>query len=204
MYRGERFNSYTHLIGCIGSVAGLAVLVNVAVGSGDPWKIFSYTIYGLSLLTLYTFSTLYHSFKGRLKQIFKKLDHIAIYLLIAGTYTPFTLVTLRGEIGWVMFGIVWGLALLGIILDVLHKQGNRYIQLGIYLIMGWVAVFAAEPLLNEISVHGFAWLVTGGLFYTVGVIFFVLSDRFRYAHGIWHLFVLAGSISHFVTIVQFV
>ena len=204
MHTGERFNSYTHLIGCIGSVAGLAVLVNVAVGSGDPWKIFSYTIYGLSLLTLYTFSTLYHSFKGRLKQIFKKLDHIAIYLLIAGTYTPFTLVTLRGEIGWVMFGIVWGLALLGIILDILHKNGNRYIQLGIYLIMGWVAVFAAEPLLNEISVHGFAWLVTGGLFYTVGVIFFVLSNRFRYAHGIWHLFVLAGSISHFVTVVQFV
>ena len=204
MYRGERFNSYTHLIGCIGSVVGLAVLVYVAVGSGDPWKIFSYTIYGLSLLTLYTFSTLYHSFKGRLKMIFKKLDHIAIYLLIAGTYTPFTLVTLRGEIGWVMFGIVWGLALLGIILDILHKQGNRYIQLGIYLIMGWVAVFAAEPLLNEISVHGFAWLITGGLFYTVGVIFFVLSDRYRYAHGIWHLFVLAGSISHFVTVVQFV
>lgn len=204
MYKGERFNSYTHLIGCIGSVAGLAVLIYVAAGSGDPWKIFSYTIYGLSLLTLYTFSTLYHSFRGRLKQIFKKLDHIAIYLLIAGTYTPFTLVTLRGEIGWVMFGIVWGLALLGILLDILHKKGNRYIQLGIYLIMGWVAVFAAEPLLNEISVHGFVWLITGGLFYTFGVIFFVLSDRFRYAHGIWHLFVLAGSISHFVTVVQFV
>ena len=204
MYRGERFNSYTHLIGCIGSVAGLAILVYVAVASGDPWKMVSYTIYGISLLALYTFSTLYHSFKGKLKQIFKKLDHIAIYLLIAGTYTPFTLVTLRGEIGWTIFGIVWGLALFGIILDIVHKHGNRTIQLAIYLIMGWIAVFAAEPLLNEISTHGFTWLITGGLFYTMGVIFYVLSDKHRYAHGIWHLFVLAGSLTHFYTVVQFV
>ncbi len=204
MYRGERFNSYTHLIGCIGSVAGLAILVYVAVTSGDPWKMVSYTIYGISLLALYTFSTLYHSFKGKLKQIFKKLDHIAIYLLIAGTYTPFTLVTLRGEIGWTIFGIVWGLALFGIILDIVHKHGNRTIQLAIYLIMGWIAVFAAEPLLNEISTHGFTWLITGGLFYTMGVIFYVLSDKHRYAHGIWHLFVLAGSLTHFYTVVQFV
>lgn len=204
MYPGERFNSYTHLIGAIGSLIGFIALVYVAFMDGDPWKIASYTVYGITMLTLYAFSTLYHSFKGKAKRIFQKLDHIAIYLLIAGTYTPFTLVTLRGDIGWLVFGIVWGLALIGITLDLIQKSGKRILQLSIYLIMGWLAIFMAEPLLQKITLNGFYWLITGGLFYTAGVIFYVLDSRHRFAHGIWHLFVLAGSLSHFITIVQYV
>ncbi len=204
MYKGERFNSYTHLAGAIGSVIGLAVLVYLAALDGDPWKIASFTIYGITLLVLYTCSTLYHSFRGKWKPVFQKLDHIAIYLLIAGTYTPFTLVTLRGFAGWTLFGIVWGLALAGILLDLFRRKGKRIIQLVIYLAMGWAAVFALEPLMNGISAAGLSWLIAGGLFYTTGVIFFILSDRHRLAHGIWHLFVLAGSFSHFITVVQYV
>ncbi len=204
MYKGERFNSYTHLIGSIGSAFGLAVLIYIAVQKGGFWRITSFTIYGLSLLTLYTCSTLYHSFQGKWKAIFRKLDHIAIYLLIAGTYTPFTLITLRGEIGWTIFGIVWGLAGIGILIDLLHVAGNRVLQVILCLAMGWLGVFIFEPLLDKISINGVAWLVAGGLFYTVGVIFFALSEKHPLAHGIWHLFVLAGSLSHFVTIVQYV
>lgn len=204
MYKGERFNSYTHLVGAIGSAAGLIVLLYTAVQRGDLWQIISFTIYGASLLTLYSCSTLYHSFRGRWKQFFKKLDHIAIYLLIAGTYTPFTLVTLRGEIGWVIFGVVWGLALIGILLDLFLKSEKRIPQLTIYLLMGWLAIFLFEPLVGSLSPVGFYWLLAGGLFYTSGVIFYVLSDKFKLAHGIWHLFVLAGSFSHFVTILLFI
>lgn len=202
--QGEKFNSFTHLAGAIGSLFGGIILLYIAISEGDPWKIVSYSIFGATLITLYTCSTLYHSFSGRWKMIFQKLDHITIYLLIAGTYTPFTLVTLRGDIGWIIFGVVWGLAAAGIIIDIIQKNGKRIIQLIIYLVMGWLAIFALEPLMNEISIFGLFWLITGGLFYTTGVIFYVLSNRYRYAHGIWHLFVLAGSLSHFITIVQFV
>lgn len=204
MYKGEKFNSFTHLIGSIGAAIGLIILIYVAIQKGGLVRITSFTIYGLSLLALYTSSTLYHSFRGKWKPILRKLDHIAIYLLIAGSYTPFTLITLRGDIGWIFFGIVWGLAAVGIIIDLLHKAGNRIIQVIIYLLMGWIAMFLVEPLINNISINGFTWLMAGGLFYTMGVIFFALSDRHRLAHGIWHLFVLAGSFSHFVTIVQYV
>lgn len=204
MYKGERFNSYSHLIGSIGSAVGLAVLIYVAIEKGGFWRITSFTIYGVTLLTLYTCSTLYHSFRGKWKNIFRKLDHISIYLLIAGTYTPFTLITLRGDIGWIIFGIVWGLAVIGIIIDLLHKAGNRILQVFIYLGMGWIVFFLFDTLINRISVEGFSWLMAGGLFYTMGVIFFALSDKHRLAHGIWHLFVLAGSLSHFVTIVMYV
>jgi hemolysin III len=202
--KGEKFNSYTHLAGAVGSLFGGVILLYIAISEGDPWKIASYSVFGAALLTLYTCSTLYHSFSGRWKKIFQKLDHIAIYLLIAGTYTPFTLVTLRGEIGWTIFILVWGLAAAGILLDIIQKQGKRIIQLILYLIMGWLAVFAIEPLMNEISTYGIFWLVTGGLFYTTGVIFYVLSNKYRYAHGIWHLFVIAGSLSHFITIIHYV
>ncbi|MDZ7719121.1 MAG: hemolysin III family protein [Balneolaceae bacterium] len=204
MYHGERFNSYTHLIGSIASAIGLGVLIYIAAQKGGFWRITSFTIYGLSLLSLYTCSTLYHSFRGKWKTIFRKLDHISIYLLIAGTYTPFTLITLRGDIGWLLFGIVWGLAAIGIIIDLLHKSGSRILQVAIYLGMGWIAFFLMDTLINRISVDGVNWLMAGGLFYTTGVIFFALSDKHRLAHGIWHLFVLAGSLSHFVTIVLFV
>ena len=201
---GEKFNSYTHLAGAVGSFFGGIILLYVAILEGDPWKIASYAVFGAALITLYTCSTLYHSFRGRWKLIFQKLDHIAIYILIAGTYTPFTLVTLRGQIGWTMFALIWSLAATGILIDIIQKKEKRILQLCIYLIMGWLAIFAIEPLVNEISTNGLFWLLTGGIFYTTGVIFYVLSDKYRYAHGIWHLFVLAGSISHFITVLHFV
>ncbi len=204
MYKGERFNSYSHLIGSIASAIGLAVLVYVAVMKGGFWRITSFTIYGITLLTLFTCSTLYHSFRGKWKKIFRKLDHISIYLLIAGTYTPFTLITLHGDIGWTLFGIVWGLAAIGIIIDLLHKAGSRILQVAIYLGMGWIAFFLFDTLMIRITIEGVSWLMAGGLFYTMGVIFFALSEKHRLAHGIWHLFVLAGSLSHFVTIVMYV
>ena len=136
MYHGERFNSISHLVGAALALAGLVVLVMLASWKGDLWKIVSFSIYGASLFLLYTLSTLYHSFRGRAKEIFRKLDHIAIYLLIAGTYTPISLVTLRGAWGWSLFGIIWGLAITGIIVDSLHKKGSRNIQMVIYLLIG--------------------------------------------------------------------
>ncbi len=204
MYKGERFNSITHLVGSIASVIGLVGLIYLAITKGDTWKLVSFGIYGISLVMLYTFSTLYHSFQGKLKKIFQKLDHVAIYLLIAGTYTPFALVTLRGDLGWSIFAVVWGLATLGIIIDLIPSKGSRILPLIIYLLMGWLVILIVDPLMTELSMNGFYWLVTGGMFYTFGVIFYVIDFRHRFAHGIWHLFVLAGSVSHYVTVVKYV
>lgn len=203
MYEGERFNSISHLIGAIAALVGMVVLVVLASRQGDPWKIVSFSVYGASLVALYTFSVLYHSLRGKAKTIFRKLDHHAIYLLIAGTYTPLTLVTLRGAWGWSIFGVVWGLAILGIAIDSLPQRGRRILPVIIYLVMGWLAVIAAGPLLQALPIAGFAGLLLGGLFYTVGIIFYAL-DGVRHFHGIWHLFVLAGSVSHYVTILMFV
>lgn len=204
MYKGERFNSITHLIGTVAAGIGLILLLIISFQQGDPWKIVSFSIYGVTLLILYLFSTLYHSFRGRWKMIFQKFDHIAIYLLIAGTYTPFTLVTLRGEIGWTMFAIVWGLAMIGIVIDLLPQKGHRILPLIIYLLMGWLVVLVLEPLAMSMSSVGFSLLITGGLFYTTGVLFYLLDTQHKLAHGIWHLFVLAGSVSHYVSIMLYV
>lgn len=204
MYKGERFNSITHLIGTVAAGIGLILLLIISFQQGDPWKIVSFSIYGTTLLILYLFSTLYHSFRGRWKMIFQKFDHIAIYLLIAGTYTPFTLVTLRGEIGWTIFAIVWGLAMIGIVIDLLPQKGHRVLPLIIYLLMGWLVVLVLEPLAMSMSSVGFSLLITGGLFYTTGVLFYLLDTQHKLAHGIWHLFVLAGSVSHYVSIMLYV
>jgi hemolysin III len=204
MYKGERLNGISHLIGAAGALAGLAVLVVLAARQGDPWKIVSFSIYGVTLLMLYVFSTLYHSLRGRPKAIFRKLDHFAIYLLIAGTYTPFTLVTLRGVWGWWLFGIIWGLAAIGIVIDALPDKGHRILPLVIYLLMGWSCLVAIRPLLRALPFAGFMWLLAGGLFYTVGIIFFALDSRVRHFHGVWHLLVLAGSISHYCAVLFYV
>ena len=204
MYHGERFNSISHLIGATLALTALVVLVVFASLQGDVWKVVSFSIYGTSLFLLYTLSTLYHSLRGRAKEIFQKLDHIAIYLLIAGSYTPFTLVTLRGSWGWSLFGIVWGLAIIGIIVDSLHRKGLRVMQLIIYFLMGWLILVAMYPLVQSLPTGGLVWLVIGGLFYTSGIAFYALDKKLRYAHGIWHLFVLAGSISHFFSILFYV
>ncbi len=204
MYHGERFNSISHLIGAALALAGLVVLVVFASRKGDPWEIVSFSIYGTSLFLLYTLSTLYHSLRGPAKQIFMKLDHIAIYLLIAGSYTPFTLVTLRGAWGWSLFAVVWGLAVIGIIVDTLHKQGSRRIQMIIYLLMGWLILVAMYPLVQALPRGGLVLLILGGVFYTSGVIFYALDERLKHSHGIWHLFVLAGSISHYMAMLFYV
>ncbi len=204
MYHGERFNSISHLVGAALALAGLVVLVVFASLQGDLWKIVSFSVYGTSLFLLYTLSTLYHSLRGRAKQIFRKLDHVAIYLLIAGSYTPLTLVTLRGAWGWSLFGVIWGLAIIGIIVDGLHREGSRTIQLVIYLLMGWLILIAIYPLTRALPGGGLFLLVLGGVFYTGGVVFYVNDEKMKHAHGIWHLFVLAGSIAHFLAMLLYV
>ena len=204
MYHGERFNSISHLVGAALALIGMVLLVGFASAQGDPWKIVSFSIYGVSLFLLYSLSTLYHSLRGRAKAIFQKLDHVAIYLLIAGTYTPFTLVTLRGAWGWTLFAIIWGLAIVGIIVDALHKGGSRAIQMVIYLLMGWLILIAMKPLVQALPTDALVLLVLGGVFYTSGIIFYVIDKRMKHAHGIWHLFVLAGSISHYLAVLFYI
>ena len=204
MYRGERFNAWTHLVGALMSVVGVMVLVGMAIGMGDPWKIVSVSIFGATLILLYSASTLYHSVRGRAKDILRKLDHLSIYLLIAGTYTPFCLVTLRGPWGWTLFGVVWGLAVIGMLQEIKPRSDARIMSLVIYAVMGWVVVIAVKPLLDRIETAGFVWLVAGGLLYTLGIVFYAFDSRFRHWHGIWHLFVIGGSLAHYVAIAFYV
>ena len=204
MYHGERFNGISHLVGAALALIGMVILVFFAAEQGDPWKVVSFSIYGASLFLLYTLSTLYHSLRGPAKKIFMKLDHVAIYLLIAGTYTPFTLVTLRGAWGWTLFVIIWGLAIVGIIVDSRHKEGSRAIQMAIYLLMGWLILVAMYPLIQSLPVGALILLVLGGVFYTGGIAFYALDGRMKHAHGIWHLFVLAGSIAHFLAVLLYI
>lgn len=204
MYPGERFNGISHLMGSVLALAGTVVLVVLAARQADPWKIVSFSLYGTSLILLYTFSTLYHSLRHRAKAVFRRLDHLAIYLLIAGSYTPFALVTLRGGWGWSLFGTVWGLAVAGMALEFLPRRGARILPVVIYLLMGWLALIALKPLLQALPLHGFLWLLAGGLCYTLGVIFYGLDARLKHAHGVWHLFVLGGSVCHYAAIYFYV
>lgn len=203
MYSGERFNSISHLLGAVAALAGGVVLVVYASMQGDPWKIVSFSVYGATLFLLYLFSVLYHSLRGEVKNFFRRLDHLAIYLLIAGTYTPFTLVTLNGIWGWWIFGAVWGLALIGMLLEFV-PQKRRILPVVIYLVMGWICLIALKPLLQVMPITGFWWLLAGGLFYTVGIIFYALDTKLKHSHGIWHLFVLAGSVCHYFTVLLYV
>lgn len=203
-YRGERFNSYSHLLGAVAATVGAGILIVLAARQGNPWKIVSFSVYGAMLWLMYLFSTLYHSLRGRAKRVFRKLDHYAIYLLIAGTYTPFTLVTLRGAWGWSLFGVIWGLSVLGILVDSLPWGKSRVFPVLIYLVMGWLVLIALKPLLTALPLAGFAWLLAGGLLYTVGIIFFALERRVKHGHGIWHLFVLGGSACHYFAILFYV
>jgi len=203
MYQGEKLNSISHLVGASLVAIGSGVLIPFAGLTGDIWEIISSSIYCLTLLLLYVFSTLYHSLRGRAKEVLQKFDHCMIYLLIAGSYTPFTLVTLHGATGWTLFGIVWGLALIGIIQEFFTNEA-RIASLVIYILMGWSAIFFIKPLIATLGWHGFYWLAAGGIVYTLGVIFYVIDERMKYAHGIWHLFVLGGSACHFVAVMFYV
>ncbi len=204
MYRGERFNSISHLLASVAALIGTACLTVNAAQKGDAWKVMSFSIYGGSLIMLYLISTLYHSIRNRSKAVLRKLDHLAIYLLIAGTYTPFTLVTLKGKWGWSIFGMIWGLAVIGIVLEVFMRQRRRIVPIMIYLIMGWMIVIALKPLMNSLPTGGIIWLFLGGIFYTSGLLFYRFDEKVIHFHGIWHVFVMAGSISHFITIYYYV
>lgn len=207
MYHGEKLNSITHLVGAVLALVGFGVLLTISIQERNPYLIISFAIFGMTLILLYTMSTLYHSFYlPKLKRIFQKLDHISIYLLIAGTYTPYMLVSIREGNGLVMLGLIWCLAVVGLLLDVLVKKRIEWLQIIIYLVMGWLCVLSYADLKAAIPLAGIIWLTIGGIAYTVGIIFYVLDDvkNVRHAHGIWHLFVLTGSISHFISIVGYV
>ena len=205
MHFGERFNSVTHLIGTVLSVAGLATLVTMGALERDPYKIVSFAVYGAMLLVLYTISTLYHWVRSpRLKAILQKCDHSAIYLLIAGSYTPFSLVTLRGPWGWSLFGVSWGLAALGIVQELTLGRRTRSVSMVLYVLMGWLALVAIRPLVTALPPAGTAWLLAGGLIYSAGIYFFINDERIRHGHGIWHLFVLGGSLCQFVSVARYV
>ncbi len=204
MYYGERFNAWTHLVGALLACLGAVWLIVSAGLQGDPWKVVSVSIYGVTLLLLYSVSTLYHSTRGRTKVILRKLDHLSIYLLIAGSYTPFCLVSLRGPWGWSLFGVVWGLAVIGMLQEIKPRSEARVLSIVIYALMGWIVLVAVKPLLATLGGAGFAWLAGGGAFYTIGILFFAYDKRFRHWHGIWHLFVIVGSLMHFVAILGFV
>jgi hemolysin III len=203
MRKGERFNGITHLVGATLALAGVVVLLVLAASDGDTRRIVSFSVYGASLFLLYLVSTLYHSVTGRAKDVFRILDHQAIYLLIAGTYTPFTLVTLKGPVGWGLFGAIWAMAVLGMVIDALPRRGARVVPFVIYFVMGWLVLVALKPLLAALPLAGFYWLLAGGILYTSGIVFFALDRRYGWAHGVWHLFVLAGSISHYIAILRY-
>jgi hemolysin III len=204
LYPGERFNAFTHLAGALLAAAGVSLLLGFAAGAMDARRIVGVAVYGATLFALFAFSTLYHSTRGRAKAVLRKLDHCAIYLLIAGTYTPFALVTLRGAWGWSLFGVAWGLAALGIAQELRFGKGARLASLGIYLAMGWMALVAIRPLTEALGMAGLGWLLAGGALYTAGLLFYALDERFRHFHGIWHLFVLAGSGTHFLAVARYV
>jgi len=194
----EIFHSITHGIGTALSIAGLVILVVLAAQMGDVWRIVSFSIYGGSLTLLYLASTLYHSFQDeRLKQFFRHFDHLSIFLLIAGTYTPVTLISLRGAWGWTLFVLIWGFAVSGIVYELLFLGRYKWITMSIYLGMGWLAVVAIKPMLTMTPRGLFWWLLAGGLCYTGGVFFYV-RKKMRCHHVLWHFFVLFGSACHFL------
>lgn len=205
MYYGERFNAYSHWVGVLLAVTGTILLLLQAVPLRDAYLTSALAVYGASLILLYGGSALYHSIRApRAKAWLQKFDHCAIYILIAGSYTPFALNTLRGAWGWSLLGASWGLALLGIVQELTLGRRTRALSLALYLIMGWLIVVALYPLLQALPLAGFGWLLGGGLAYSVGIYWFVNDQKIRHGHGIWHVFVLAGSLLQFVCVYFYV
>lgn len=200
----EIANAVTHGIGTGLAVAALVLLIVFASLHGDAWHVVSFSIFGASLVLLYLASTLYHSFQNpRIKHFLKILDHSAIYLLIAGTYTPFTLVTLRGPLGWSLFGVIWGLAVAGVVFKAFFVNRFAVVSTVVYILMGWMIIFSLKSLLQSLSAPGLFWLAGGGVLYTAGVVFYAQKQRL-FCHAIWHLFVLGGSIAHFFAVLLYV
>lgn len=203
MVPGERVNSFTHLAGTVLALAGGLVLISLAATRHDPARLASFSIYGFTLFLTYFASTFYHGTTGRTKEIFRKLDHVSIYLLIAGTYTPFALVALKGDWGSRLLMGVWSLAAVGIAQELFIAKGLRLTSLAIYVIMGWMGLAFGEIIADALTLQGFLWLLCGGIVYTVGIVFYLFDERYPYWHGIWHLFVMAGGAIHFAAIVKF-
>lgn len=200
----EIANSITHGVGLILAIVGLGVLLSFAGRLGNGWHVVSCTVFAITLILQYTFSTLYHSIQlPRAKSVLRLLDHSAIFLLIAGTYTPFMLVNLRGAWGWTLFGVVWSLALFGVLFQVSLLRRWQGISLALYIGMGWVVVVAIKPMFDAVAPGGLLLLLLGGLAYTSGVVFY-LWENLRFNHAIWHGFVLAGSILHFFAVLFYV
>ena len=199
----EIFNGITHGIGALLSIAAMITLVALASINGDVWQIVSFSIYGFTLFFLYLSSTLYHSiFHKKSKDMLRLLDHISIYLLIAGSYTPILLISMRDTWGWILFVLIWSLAIMGILLKIFAKNKMKYISTSLYVLMGWLIIIALKPLLETIPLGLFYWLLAGGVIYTLGVIFYKCK-RIPFNHGIWHLFVLGGSALHYFGILLY-
>ncbi|MFC6229225.1 hemolysin III family protein [Paenibacillus allorhizosphaerae] len=202
--RQERANAISHGVGVVLSMLALALLLVHAIRNGNVWHVVSFSVFGTSLLLLYLCSTLLHSArKEKWIDLFEIMDHAAIYILIAGTYTPFLLVTIRSPLGWSLFGVVWGLALVGVIFKLFFVKRFNLLSTLFYIAMGWMVLFAFEPLKAGLPVAGLQFLVAGGVLYTFGTIFY-LWRKIPYHHAIWHVFVLAGSICHFITVYFYV
>ncbi|MDB5814159.1 MAG: hemolysin [Rhodocyclales bacterium] len=200
----EFANSSSHWLGFAAALGAAPVLIVVAAREGDAANIVGVSIFAASMVLLYLCSALYHALpQGAPKHFFHKLDHAAIYILIAGTYTPFTLGVLSGAWGWTLFGLIWAMAAMGLLLKAFDGLSNRYVSVGLYLLMGWLIVVAAVPLISKVPTQGLLWLLAGGLAYTGGVVFYVLSSRLRFGHFIWHLFVMAGTVCHFFAVLWY-
>ena len=207
MYYGEKLNSITHLVGAVLALIGFGALLTISIQQQNPRLSISFTVFGLTLILLYTMSTLYHSFhSAKLKKIFQKLDHVSIYLLIAGTYTPYMLVSLHEGNGLIMLILIWLLAVIGLLLDIFLPKRIEWLQILIYLVMGWVCTLNYTELQEALTTAGMVWLTAGGIAYTAGIVFYVLDNmkKLRHAHGIWHVFVLSGSICHFISIAAYI
>jgi len=200
----ELAHAVSHGAGVILSIAGLSWMLYLSIGASDPWRIVASAVYGVSLISLFLASTLYHAWPvSPRKRLFKLLDHCAIYVLIAGTYTPFLLVAMRTDTGWWLFGAIWSLATAGIVTKLWFRHRYPRLSLISYLVMGWLVVIAAPQVANAIGSNGMAWLIAGGLCYTVGALFY-MAKQLRFSHAIWHLFVLAGGVCHFLAVVWYV
>ena len=208
MYYGERLNSISHLVGTVFALVALGALLTVSIEIGEPVVIIGFSVFGFSMVLLYSMSVLYHSFNPpKLKRIFKVLDHISIYLLIAGTYTPFMLISMGNANGWLILCIVWALAVIGIFSEIfLSGRAIKIGQVIIYLCMGWACSLYIGNIKAALPGMGFFWLLIGGIAYTTGIVFYVFDKLkwLNHAHGIWHFFVLVGSISHFISVIGYV
>ena len=196
----EIFNAVSHGAGSLLAIAGTVILIVQSVICANAWAVVSSCIYGASLIVLYTMSTLYHAiYNNKAKAFFRIMDHNTIFFLIAGTYTPYTLVSLRGPVGWILFGIVWGAAIVGIILNSIDLEKFKKISMICYVLMGWVIIFAIKPMMASMSSTALSFLLIGGIFYTVGIVFYAIK-KIKYFHSVWHLFTIAGSVFHYFSI----